>query len=266
MPVPSSAAVAAQVLAAGAVAWPACALAPAVVEAHVAALAATAPLADQVRAADVYLAVACLHGHPVALAEFERLLAPIKARLVRAGHDAALVDDALQTVRYRLLVATPERTAKLASYRGLGSLGGWLRVVVLRQVLELAQPRRERSERELTVAVGAIDGPLAVLVRTHGPAVRRVFRAAAAALPERDRTVLRLEIADGLTHERIAERYAVHRTTVVRWIDEARTRLAREVRRQLRGELGLGDASVDSLLGALAGHVDLSLASGLLAT
>ena len=37
------------------------------------------------------------------------------------------------------------------------------------------------------------------------------------------------------------------------------------VSERLRGELGLGDASADSLLRALAGQVELSLASGLIA-
>ena len=55
-------------------------------------------------------------------------------------------------------------------------------------------------------------------VRTHGPAVRRMFRDALASLDDRQRDLLRLEILDGLPHQQIAELHGVHRTTVVRWM------------------------------------------------
>src|SRR5262245_66337476 len=89
-------------------AWPDIAIGPDVFAAHVAAMDLT-----DVRAADLYLACACCAGDAVALAAFEELMVPARGTLVRAGYPAALVDEALQTVRYRLLVTTPHREAKL---------------------------------------------------------------------------------------------------------------------------------------------------------
>ena len=223
---------------------------------------------DAIRAADLYLAIACTSGDPAALRELEQLFAPLRAMLVRTYRDATLVDDALQVVRYRLLVATPERGAKLDTYRGRGSLAGWLRVVALRQVRELAVARdRDPATPDDTLADAATgaDPMLELLVRTHGTAVRRVVREAVAALDARQRELLRLEVLEGVAHQQIAERHGVHRTTAMRWLDEVRQTVAREVRRRISSELGLGAESADSLLRALDHRVELSLASGLLA-
>jgi RNA polymerase sigma-70 factor (ECF subfamily) len=233
--------------------------------AHLAAILASGDVAaGELRVTELYVAFACCRGDAAAIGVLERLLAPVRGLLVGRGGDGAVVDDALQTVRYRLLVATPEREAKLATYRGRGSLAGWLRVVALRQLYALAPPRRERSDAALGALASAADPALAVLVQTHGPTVRRMFRDALAVLDERQRALLRMEILDALPHQQIADAHGVHRTTVVRWIEEARQLLAREVRRRLKRELDLADDSAESLLRTLAEHVELSLGSGLL--
>src|SRR5688572_7205301 len=128
----------------------------------------------ELHVADLYVAYACCAGDPAAIVELERALAPVRGHLIRRGNDAALVDDALQAVRYRLLVATPQREAKLATYRGRGTLAGWLRVVALRQLRALAPARpgaADPTPRLVDTAAGA-DAALGVLVRTHGPLIR----------------------------------------------------------------------------------------------
>jgi len=223
--------------------------------------------ASEVQGPDLYLAVACTHADAAALGELEKLLAPVRAAMTRAHRDPALVDDALQVLRYRLLVTTPEREAKLDTYRGRGSLQGWLRVVALRQVHEMAAARNRNPVMPTDAIVEAVtetDPMLELLVRTHGDSVRRVFREALAELDERQRDVLRLEVIEGLGHQQIAERYGVHRTSALRWLEEVRATLAREVRARIRQELGLGADSVESLLRALDHRVQLSVTSGLL--
>ena len=225
---------------------------------------------------DLFLAAGCLRGDSSALRELDRLLAPIRARLIRRGTDAALADDALQLVRIRLLlpIATQPSGAsdpdamrsslgKLASYRGGGSLAAWLRVVVLRQVQTLLRA----SPGALETAIGdesiAADAPLAVLAHSHGPALRLMFRAAVAALDERLRQVLRMEIVEQLPHQEIADRMGTHRTTVVRWAEQARTDLHNDIRRRLMQELNLGAKSAESLLRALGGNLELSVGAAL---
>ena len=210
---------------------------------------------------DLRLAAACLAGDLQALATFERdHLAPAAAALRRSGYASALVDDAMQLVRYRLLVATPEREAKLAGYRGTGSLAGWLRITALRQARALLGPRVATldSSHEGANPDRSIDG--ALTAHDHGPRVREILREAIAALDERPREALRLEVVEGLPHHEIAARYSVHRTTVVRWIEDARASIAASVRRELRDELDVGRDTANSILGAFAG-LDVSIAS-----
>jgi RNA polymerase sigma-70 factor (ECF subfamily) len=130
-------------------------------------------------------------------------------------------------------------------------------VVARRQARALLGPR----EPSLDAAAPSAESLEAGLVtRTHAAHVRDVLRAAIAELPERAREALRLEVVEGLPHHEIAELWHVHRTTVVRWIEDARTAIAASVRRALRRELAIGPATADSLLRSFAG-LDVSLAS-----
>jgi RNA polymerase sigma-70 factor (ECF subfamily) len=252
----------AEAWAAGRAAWPDVAGDPAAFAARLRAIHADGGLAE-LRAGDVYLAVACVAGERAALAAFERVhVAPVRGVLIRAGYPAALVDDAVQVLRVRLLVTTPERAAKLDTYRGRGSLTGWLRVVALRQARAMLGPRPDRTDSAEQIGAGARDLELAVLARSHADVIWRLVRAAVEALDDRARAVLRLEIVDGLPHERIAALYGVHRTTVLRWIDDARGAIAAGVKRALRAELGLGADTADSLLRSLA-YLDLSIGTAL---
>jgi RNA polymerase sigma-70 factor (ECF subfamily) len=220
--------------------------------------------ASDVQAADLFLVAACVEGDRVALAEFDRAhLAPASSVLRRAGYDAALVDEAIQLLRYRLLVTTPEREAKLLTYRGRGTLAGWLRVVALRQARALLGPRTPTFDSSRAPAADPMQLEVALLARDHGPRVRALLRTAIGKLDERSREALRLEIVEGVPHHQIAALWNVHRTTVVRKIEDARNEIARAVRVALRAELAIGAESVDSLLRTLAG-VELSLASALL--
>ena len=144
------AALVSRLLADGRAAWPTVAVPEPAFAARIAALVASGEVAvDGLRGADLYLACGCAGGDAAAVAGFEALLAPLRAQLARAGHDPAVVDDALQLVRYRLLVATPERAAKIDTYRGQGSLAGWLRVVVLRQVRALGRRHQQPVPHQL---------------------------------------------------------------------------------------------------------------------
>jgi len=217
---------------------------------------------DELHAADLYLAAACLDGDPAALAAFARAhLAPTQAALRRAGYDHGLVDEAIQLLRYRLLVATPEREPKLRTYRGRGTLAGWVRITALRQARALLGPRAKALDT-LEPDGEPTRVELAILIRDHGERVRALIRAAIAELDPPQREALRLEVVEGLPHHQIAELAGVHRTTIVRRIEEARQRVADRLRGTLRSELAIGANTADSLLRTLAG-IDVSLASAL---
>lgn len=250
--------------------WPTLQVAPEVLAAR-AVSAGVAP--TDLAIADLLLAASCLHGDRAALAELDALLHPIRAGLVRRGADADVADDAVQIVRMRLLLPPAQQPrapdteqsdqGKLATYRGGGSLAAWLRVVAVRQLRSLLRA----SPKPLEAAVGeeamAADAPLAVLAHTHGPVLRKMFRAAVAALDEPLRQVLQMEIVEQLPHQQIATRLGTHRTTVVRWAEHARQAIRHDVRRRLMQELHLGASTADSILRDLGARLELSVGAAL---
>jgi RNA polymerase sigma-70 factor (ECF subfamily) len=106
----------------------------------------------------------------------------------------------------------------------------------------------------------ADDSPeLALLKRRCRDDVRMGFASALAALTARERTLLRQHYVDGLTVDMLAPLYQVHRSTCARWIDAARVKVLRGVRKQLRTRLALDDAELESAVELVRSQLDLSL-------
>src|SRR5579884_2648611 len=102
------------------------------------------------RAADLYLACACAHGVPAALAAFERKHTASMARVVASVDPSpAFVQEALQTVRERLLVPRGAEPGRMAEYAGRASLESWLRAVAVRSAISQRRPKRNRVHAPL---------------------------------------------------------------------------------------------------------------------
>src|SRR4051794_33513911 len=80
--------------------------------------------------------------------------------------------------------------------------------------------------------LGADLGDLGIVLATYH-ATDREHLFEIANLDAEAREVLRLEIVEGVPHQQIATLWGVHRTTVVRRIQDAREAVARAVRRNL---------------------------------
>jgi RNA polymerase sigma-70 factor (ECF subfamily) len=230
----------------------------------------TAAVLAAVHAADLYLACACTRGEPAAHEALERHVLPkaaaAVARLKDAGVDAAEV---LQHLRERLLVAEEGRAPRMAEYQGGGPLAAWLRAAAVRTALNLrrAQGRRARAEEEaetgpLAAGTGAVaDVELDYLRRHHREDFHAALAEALAALPARERTVLRLHVVEGLALERIGAMYQTHKSTVSRWVSKAREELLAGARQRLAERLKLSQGELHSLMRAVQSQLDLSLPS-----
>ncbi len=209
---------------------------------------------------DLVLAAAALAGDAAAHRELDSAgLVPTGAAMVRRGWPVADVDDVLQIVRVRLLMS-PDG-GKLRTYRGQSSLRAWLQVVVGR---ELAA--RRPVERLASTALEDALTPSGVAVDTaYRDTVRACLRTAIEGLEPRLRTALRMEVVHRASHGAIARVHGVHRTTVVRWCEEARAELGAQLRKRLAAALHLGRDDVESHLRGLGSKLELSMAS-LLAT
>lgn len=217
----------------------------------------------------LFLCAACLAGDAAAYRELDReFLSRARGAIARINANPEFVNETLQTVRQDLLMP-PE--PKLAKYTGRGSLEGWLRIVAGREALDQVrrdQGARRRSAhviRDMAVLLPDAARPESELARReHTPAVRQALAEALAALPIRDRSLLRLHFAQGLGIDVLGRMYGVHRATAARWLVRIRQRVLSRVKANLQQRLGnIPDGDLASLVRALRSDMSASL-SGLL--
>lgn len=243
-------------------AWPGVTLSD---DAFLAYLAARIDDADALAATcvtDLYLACAVGRGDPRALALFEQdFLRQLDGAVAHLDGGSALVEDVRTAVRERVLGTSAGGQAKLADYRGRGDLRGWLRVVAVREALQLMRARRRETSLEVSDRDGTLATRLddAALTTTERRVYREAFSAALATLSAKERNLLRQQYVYGATVDELAVLYGVHRATVARWIARTRELVLRRTRRHVGDALKLAGAELDSVMGRIAEHLDVSL-------
>ena len=213
---------------------------------------------------DLYLAIACADGDPAAVECLDReYLCDVQhvARKLRATPDQAA--EARSQLARVLLVNEPGRVAGLRDYAGRGNLRGYIRVIVTRDLIKAIQ-RGRREEPILTdeilARLGTQHDPEISMLRAqyHG-AVHDAMRDALTKLEDRTRALLRYQIVDGWTVDRVAEIYGVHRATAARWMVAARATLAEGIRAELAARLEIDPDEVASIIRLVQSRVDVSL-------
>jgi RNA polymerase sigma-70 factor (ECF subfamily) len=224
------------------------------------------PLPEQlaaIHAPDLFLACGCLQGEPAAMSAFDdRFITPLRRLAARARSPSASVDDVLQEIRARLLVARGEGAARLASYNGRGSLNAWVRVAAARLAIDLHRARSNdegSAPADAPIRAPGDDPEIELLKQRYRPELETAFRATLAALPDRDANILRLHYLDGLTGEKIAAIYGKHPRTVKQWLAQARHTILRDTRRLLAGRLQLSASQLDAVLGLVQSQLEVSL-------
>ncbi|MGO9325351.1 MAG: RNA polymerase sigma factor [Terracidiphilus sp.] len=198
---------------------------------------------------DLVLARACAAGNERA---WEHFIAQHRQPLIRAaiaitgsetlGHDLA---DQLYAELYGLNMREGERRCPLLSYRGRGSLMGWLRTTLAQRHVD----HHRRSRREQPIE--EIDVPAAVASpQTPCAELSQLERAIEQALEVRDaeeRFLLAAYYLDGQTLLQIARVLAVHEATVSRKLRRAIEETRKQVLRNLRRE-GLSRRAAEEAL------------------
>lgn len=246
----------------GAARWPEVAVDPADVAAHLAANLTEWSSVDPRHFADLYLASACAMGDAAALAIFEDDHMGALDGTLRALVGEAHVSEVKQIVRQRILVADRGSTPRIAGYAGRSSLRAWVRACAIRAGATLLRAQRRSGDGDLDwlgVPVEFADPSLAQIRGRYGPLFKRALESALAAIPVRDRNLLRFAYIEGLAMDGMGRIHGVHRTTALRWLEAARTRVLSGVRRSMVKELGLVGRDLESLIRDLQSHIDLSL-------
>lgn len=231
-------------------------------------LASVRPLAELLaeepsHAGDLLLAAGCLRRVDAALHLFEARFVPdLRQALRTVDPSPSFGDEILQRLRDKLLVGDGDSPPRLARYSGNGPLGGWLRVVALREAISSTrQHRREVPVEQLVDLARTGRSPEQELAfKQHEAALTSALREAIAARPSRDRALLRYYYCDDVGVEELGRIYRVHASTVSRWLAAARDAILADTRKRLAAALRQGESQVESMLG-LAGGLEVSLTS-----
>jgi RNA polymerase sigma-70 factor (ECF subfamily) len=207
------------------------------------------------------LAAACAEQLPRALEVLDdEVLPQVRATLLRRA-SAAIADDVLQQTRVKLLLSSPPA---LTQYAGRGPLVGYVRTVAARALSNLESSQKDHESDDALAAIPATAELEAGLIREDQQAhFKAAFREAVAQLSSRQRSLLRLSLLDALSIDELAPVYGVGRSTVARWLAEARDSLADATRDALEARLGLDKEALESLLRSVQHRFDLSLRSAL---
>lgn len=214
--------------------------------------------------ADLALACACALGDGAAIAAFDAQFgADIDLACSRGGDAAPPRDEFRQRVRERLFVASG-REVRIAAYGGRGSLRAWVRVTAARVLIDIVRkatpPDTPASDTSIfDRAAEAGDAELDYMRKTYGAAVPDAMAQGLAALTVRQRNLLRQRYLSGLSTDRLATMYGVHRATAFRWLEEARLALFAGMRAALGQRLEIADHELDSVIDLLASRVDVSM-------
>jgi RNA polymerase sigma-70 factor (ECF subfamily) len=218
--------------------------------------------------AELYLCAACALGQPSAHRALEKSYFPPLSLAIRPLlRDRYAVEDVLQEVRSRLFVGS---LPKIASYRGSGSLGGWLRSVAIhaaRDHLRASKSSRQRLQKLAAAQRADADGHALSVPANDEHAFRNDFvgacqwawRAAIHSLTSMERKLLHHHFVSGLSIDILGKLYGVHRATVARRIRRAADRLSQGVRAALSARYrDWSGPALDALTREACGELDLA--------
>lgn len=217
------------------------------------------PLDDALRAlvvTDLWLACGITRGVPGALRELEVRLTAVAPAIAHLDGGSALVADVTAAVRERVLGS--DGNGKIADYRGRGDLRGWLRVVAVREALQILRARKREAPISADLAE-RIDDRGADLLPDERRAYREAFDRALATLTPRERNLLKQQYVYGATIDELGALYGVHRATAARWLAQIRDTLMHRTRGHIAEAMRLTGTDLESAMGKLAEHVEFSL-------
>ena len=212
------------------------------------------------RLGDLVLARACANGNERA---WERFVALYRQTLLRAaiaitgsetlGSELA---DQLNAELYGLTERDGKRRCALESYRGRGSLIGWLRTTLAQRLVD--HHRRSHREQPLeeydTPAMDPVPAAATGEIWALGKAIEEALGRRAA----EERLLLAAYYLDGRTLLEIAKVLGVHEATVSRRVRRVTDGLRKQVLRILQ-DSGLSRRAAEEALGADPRDLDLNL-------
>jgi RNA polymerase sigma-70 factor len=254
-----------------------------------------APSAEQIRrfigglqSRDLYLALACAEGNEHAWWEFDRLYRSFIERwarhLIRSGSEADDVIDSVYADLFGTRLVQGARQSKFVTYKGRGTLRGWLRTVMLHTVVDLYRGKKDEISLEDWTETGdettgrlssAVTGGteelmlVGVVRERYQSATTQALDESLAALDDHETLLLLYYHVDGLKLREIAriveqpqspirrwfqrqakrkdgERHPrVHESTVMRWLEKVYQKVSDHFHEALANKHGLNPAEIE---------------------
>ncbi|EPX63456.1 putative DNA-binding regulatory protein [Cystobacter fuscus DSM 2262] len=217
---------------------------------------------------DLYLAFACVHKVPEAIATLEEHhLRELRTWLKRTN---SVVDDLCQDVRIQLLVGLTPAGPRLATYRGSSALQHWIHVVASRLLPPSKPPSGNGSSgsgsppASLLNALENIpfqrpDLDIELIKRLSMDDFRQALSGAVRALSEEQRRLLKYYYVKRLTTTELGRLIGKDQSTASRKLALAREAVYEETKRLLKERLSLASKEFDSFVAAIQSNFDMSL-------
>jgi RNA polymerase sigma-70 factor (ECF subfamily) len=252
----------ARAFAAGQVAWPRLLLEPDQFACFLTARGLSADVPSSL-AADLYLACACEVNLSGAVDALMHTYRPSIAQAASAyDKSPQFADEVAQRLGEILFVGRVDAPGRIGQYNGQGPLGAWIATAVRRIAVRLVKANATGKfvgEEVLAKQFSqSADPDIEILRGRYKQLFDEAIVTALRRLSSRERLILRLNMVEGISMDRIAKMHGVSQPTISRWLQQSRLEILRTVRDLVRDDLDVDDGEFDSLLRLLRSQVDFS--------
>jgi RNA polymerase sigma-70 factor, ECF subfamily len=210
------------------------------------------------RGPDLFLATACAAGDKTAIRQFDAaFIAGLDGRVARFAFPPDKLDELRQKVRTKLLVG---KSPGISRYRGRAPMGAWLHVTVIRLAVDVAAlPSAAGMDVDLLDLVGPEQTPeLEAVRRQYQDKFRAALEDSFTTLSQREKTILRLHVVDGLNIDAIGAIYGVHRATAARWIVGIRARVFDRLKKDFATRWNASSSELRSIVWLLRDQIHIT--------
>jgi RNA polymerase sigma-70 factor (ECF subfamily) len=189
------------------------------------------------RLGELVLARACAAGDnragEVFLNRYRATLYESAYKIAKEESAARSLADSLYAALYGVDAKGQQRTSKLRSYQGRGSLQGWLRTVVAQEYVNLYRAARRETSLDAALDEGQQFEAGETDVSVADPRAEVAAAEELTALPAEERFLLAAYYLDRRTLAEIAKLQGVHESTISRKLERVTLELRKRIRKRM---------------------------------
>jgi RNA polymerase sigma-70 factor, ECF subfamily len=203
------------------------------------------------RLEELALARACAAGNDrawdVFLNRYRATLYESAYKIAKEESAARALADSLYAGLYGVDAKGQQRSSKLRSYQGRGSLQGWLRTVVAQEYVNLYRATRRETSLDAALDEGIQFAAGEPEVSVADPRAEAAAAEELAALPVEERFLLAAYYLDRRTLAEIARLQGVHESTISRKLERVTSGLRKRIRKRMI-EAGMSPRQADEAM------------------